>query len=210
MSHPRIAFIGAGNMAASLIGGLLAQGIPASHIRASDPGAEQRAKIAGEHGIALFADNAEAILDADVIVLATKPQVLKDVCLALAPSLQDGQLLVSIAAGIPTTTPWAHVSNPSLLALATQLTAAEFKVDGKSMFKDEFVTCGGVKLSEVDFKTMESRKIPGLHFAGEVLDIDGVCATCGGGGGRGRGPTCPGSPSPDGRGRRSGGHERGE
>jgi predicted flavoprotein YhiN len=42
------------------------------------------------------------------------------------------------------------------------------------MFKDEFVTCGGVKLSEVDFKTMESRKTPGLHFAGEVLDIDGV------------------------------------
>jgi predicted Rossmann fold flavoprotein len=79
-----------------------------------------------------------------------------------------------VAAGIPTTTPWAHVSNPSLQALATQLTAAEFKVDGKSMFKDEFVTCGGVKLSEVDFKTMESRKTPGLHFAGEVLDIDGV------------------------------------
>ena len=79
-----------------------------------------------------------------------------------------------VAAGIPTTTPWAHVSNPSLQTLATQLTAAEFRVDGKSMFKDEFVTCGGVKLSEVDFKTMESRKISGLHFAGEVLDIDGV------------------------------------
>ena len=79
-----------------------------------------------------------------------------------------------IAAGIPTTTPWAHVSNPSLQTLATQLTAAEFKVDGKSMFKDEFVTCGGVKLSEVEFKTMESRKCAGLHFAGEVLDIDGV------------------------------------
>ena len=100
MSHPRIAFIGAGNMATSLVGGLLAQGIPASQIRASDPGAEQRAKIAAEHGIALFADNAEAIAGADVIVLATKPQVLKEVCLALAPSLQDGQLLVSIAAGI--------------------------------------------------------------------------------------------------------------
>jgi len=79
-----------------------------------------------------------------------------------------------IAAGIPATTPWAHVSNPSLQALAGQLTAAEFKVDGKSMFKDEFVTCGGVKLSEVDFKTMESRKCAGLHFAGEVLDVDGV------------------------------------
>ena len=79
-----------------------------------------------------------------------------------------------VAAGIPTTTPWAHVSNPSLQTLATQLTAAEFRVDGKSMFKDEFVTCGGVKLSEVEFKTMESRKCAGLHFAGEVLDIDGV------------------------------------
>jgi predicted flavoprotein YhiN len=42
------------------------------------------------------------------------------------------------------------------------------------MFKDEFVTCGGVKLSEVDFKTMESRQRPGLYFAGEVLDVDGV------------------------------------
>ena len=79
-----------------------------------------------------------------------------------------------IAAGIPATTPWAHVSNPSLQALANQLTASEFKVDGKSMFKDEFVTCGGVKLSEVDFKTMESRQCPGLYFAGEVLDVDGV------------------------------------
>ncbi len=79
-----------------------------------------------------------------------------------------------IAAGIPTTTPWAHVSNPALQTLATQLTAAEFKVDGKSMFKDEFVTCGGVKLAEVDFKTMASRHCAGLHFAGEVLDVDGV------------------------------------
>lgn len=100
MSHPRIAFIGAGNMATSLIGGLLAQGIPTSHIRASDPGAEQRAKVAGEYGIELFASNAEAIAGADVVVLATKPQVLKDVCQALAPSLAAGQLIVSIAAGI--------------------------------------------------------------------------------------------------------------
>jgi predicted Rossmann fold flavoprotein len=78
------------------------------------------------------------------------------------------------AAGITATTPWAHVSNPALQALATQLTAATFTVDGKSLFKDEFVTCGGVKLAEVDFKTMESRLCPGLYFAGEVLDVDGV------------------------------------
>jgi predicted Rossmann fold flavoprotein len=79
-----------------------------------------------------------------------------------------------IAAGIAPATPWAHVSNSNLQNLITQLTRSEFTVDGKSMFKDEFVTCGGVKLSEVNFKTMESRLQPGLYFAGEVLDIDGV------------------------------------
>lgn len=101
MTQPRIAFIGAGNMAASLIGGLRAQGVPAERIRASDPGAEQRAKISAEHGIFICADNAEAVAGADVIVLAVKPQVMKSVCQALAPHLTEGQLIVSIAAGIP-------------------------------------------------------------------------------------------------------------
>lgn len=78
------------------------------------------------------------------------------------------------AAGITLTTPWTGIGNAALAALAAQATAAEFTVVGKSLFKDEFVTCGGVRLSEVDFRTMESRICPGLHFAGEVLDIDGV------------------------------------
>ena len=100
MSTPRIAFVGAGNMAASLIGGLRAQGVDAALLRASDPGAEQRARISAEHGIEVFADNADAVSGADVVVLSIKPQVMKIVCQALAPSLRDGQLIVSIAAGI--------------------------------------------------------------------------------------------------------------
>jgi predicted Rossmann fold flavoprotein len=78
------------------------------------------------------------------------------------------------ATGIPATTQWTGIGNAALGTLAAQITGAEFKVVGKSLFKDEFVTCGGVRLSEVDFRTMESRVCPGLHFAGEVLDIDGV------------------------------------
>lgn len=101
MSSTRIAFIGAGNMAASLIGGLRAKGVAASAIRASDPGAEQRAKITAEHGIEVVADNASAVSGADVVVLAVKPQVMKDVCQALAPALSGDALIVSIAAGIP-------------------------------------------------------------------------------------------------------------
>ena len=66
------------------------------------------------------------------------------------------------------------MANAALAALAQQISACEFKVVGKSTFKEEFVTCGGVRLSEVDFRTMQSRVCPGLYFAGEVLDIDGV------------------------------------
>ena len=100
MSKTRIAFIGAGNMAASLIGGLRAKGLDAAQIRASDPGAETRARVHAEHGIELFADNAQAIDGADVVVLAVKPQMMKAVCEALRPHLTAQQLVVSIAAGI--------------------------------------------------------------------------------------------------------------
>ncbi len=78
------------------------------------------------------------------------------------------------AAGIGLEAQWTTVSDAALRALAAQTGAAEFAVDGKSMFKEEFVTCGGVRLTEVDFRTMESRLAPGLHFAGEVLDVDGI------------------------------------
>jgi len=81
---------------------------------------------------------------------------------------------LAAAAGVEPALVWTSASNEILQALARQLGFAEFTVTGRSLFKDEFVTCGGVRLDEVDFKTMESRRCLGLHFAGEVLDIDGV------------------------------------
>ncbi|MGB6223566.1 aminoacetone oxidase family FAD-binding enzyme [Haloferula sp.] len=69
---------------------------------------------------------------------------------------------------------WPHLTKDTSRRLAAQLGACRFQVDGKSMNKDEFVTCGGVHLSDVNFKTMESRKADGLYFAGEILDIDGI------------------------------------
>ncbi len=78
------------------------------------------------------------------------------------------------AAPIAADATWAGVSNDALRSLALQATASEFAVAGKSMNKEEFVTCGGVSLAEVDMTTMESRVCPGLHLAGEVLDIDGI------------------------------------
>ncbi|HUJ45022.1 MAG TPA: NAD(P)/FAD-dependent oxidoreductase [Opitutaceae bacterium] len=81
---------------------------------------------------------------------------------------------LTAAAGIALANPWTSLSNEALKALAAQLARGEFAVAGKSLFKEEFVTCGGVRLEEIDFRTMESRLRRRLFFAGEVLDIDGV------------------------------------
>lgn len=77
-------------------------------------------------------------------------------------------------ANVPATMRWSHLSTPLLQKMIQQLSASTFEIDGKSTYKDEFVTCGGVALNEVDFKTMQSKRIPHLYFAGEILDIDGV------------------------------------
>jgi hypothetical protein len=79
-----------------------------------------------------------------------------------------------LAAGVAPDTRWSVFPRPMQNKLIQQLLRAEFSVTGKSLNKDEFVTCGGVRLNEVNFKTMESKICPGLFFAGEVLDIDGI------------------------------------
>lgn len=95
---------------------------------------------------------------------------------SVAPAGLPGRLWerLVVAAGVPGDQTWAGVSKERLQALAGQVAQGSFAVAGKSTNKEEFVTCGGVRLREVDFKRMESRLVPGLFFAGEVLDIDGV------------------------------------
>ncbi|HVO33579.1 MAG TPA: NAD(P)/FAD-dependent oxidoreductase [Elusimicrobiota bacterium] len=78
------------------------------------------------------------------------------------------------AAGIPPERRWNGVSNQELRALTAELLDGRYPMTGKSLFKDEFVTCGGVRLDEVDFRTLESKCCRGLYFAGEILDIDAV------------------------------------
>jgi hypothetical protein len=79
-----------------------------------------------------------------------------------------------LAPGIARDTRWAALSGAAQHVLNQKLLRSEFAVTGKSLNKDEFVTCGGVRLNEINFKTMESKICPGLFFAGEVLDIDGI------------------------------------
>jgi len=97
-----VAFIGGGNMAQALIGGLLAEGLPATMIRVAEPVAELRESLAAR-GVGVFATASEAVVGADVVVLAVKPQIIQSVLHELAALVAD-KLVISIAAGVSVAT----------------------------------------------------------------------------------------------------------
>lgn len=79
-----------------------------------------------------------------------------------------------LASEISLETKWADLSKKQLQNLVLQLTNGQFQVNGKSTFKEEFVTAGGIDLKEINFKTMESKLLPNVYFAGEILNIDAI------------------------------------
>lgn len=109
-------------------------------------------------------------------LLAVKSQLPRRAIVSSCPVLLPRRLWekLTAAVGIQKETRWAELPNKTLNLLIQELTQGKYLVNGKGVFKEEFVTCGGINLKEVNFKTMESRCCPGLYLAGEVLDIDGV------------------------------------
>lgn len=110
------------------------------------------------------------------ILLDTKQSQPRKQILTVSPVEIPKRLWQSLVTfiGIDSKMVWADLSKKSLNNLLIELLQGEYLIKGKGVFKEEFVTCGGVNLSEINFKTMESKKCPDLFFAGEVLDIDGV------------------------------------
>ena len=110
------------------------------------------------------------------ILLETKKSQPRKQILTVSPVEIPKRLWQSLVTfiGLDSKMVWADLSKKSLNNLLIELLQGEYLIKGKGVFKEEFVTCGGVNLSEINFKTMESKKCPGLFFAGEVLDIDGV------------------------------------
>jgi pyrroline-5-carboxylate reductase len=95
-----LAFIGGGNMARSLIGGLIARGMSAQSIAVADPVASQLESLAAHFGVRTSIVNVEFALGADLVILAVKPQEMRTVCTLLSPALAPGALIISVAAGI--------------------------------------------------------------------------------------------------------------
>ena len=79
-----------------------------------------------------------------------------------------------LAAGIEHETKWADLNKAQIQNLSKQLTESEFMANGKSTFKEEFVTAGGIDLREINFKTMASKLHENLFFAGEIMNVDAV------------------------------------
>ena len=102
MSNPRICFIGGGNMARSLIGGLIDDGMKPQFVTVSEPDTSRRKELTNDFGVTALADNVAAVNESDIVIFAVKPQVMKTAVLPLAEGLSEKKpLLISIAAGIP-------------------------------------------------------------------------------------------------------------
>lgn len=114
-----VGFIGGGNMARALIGGLIAAGQPPASIAASEPDPTRRERLAADFCIQVSADNREVAAHADLLVLAVKPQVLPQVCQGLRSALARVGLIVSVAAGVPTTSlrSWLASDRPLIRAM---------------------------------------------------------------------------------------------
>ena len=121
----------------------------------------------------LGSDRIESVLE---ILKKVKAEGLKSLIHNVYPEQLAKRFWIKVLekVKIPEDKRWADVSNKELQGLADVLFATHFEVLGKNRYKDEFVECGGVDLKEINFKKMESKICPGLFFAGEVLDIDGI------------------------------------
>jgi predicted Rossmann fold flavoprotein len=120
--------------------------------------------------------NDVATEDAEKIVKELKQEHAKKAVSKKSPFEFPNRLWESLvlASGIEAEIKWADVSKIQLQNLANQLTNACFQVNGKSTFKEEFVTAGGIDLKEINFKTMESKLQENLYFAGEIVNIDAI------------------------------------
>ena len=101
VNKPKLAFIGGGNMARSLVGGLLEKGFYSKNITVSDPLEKNLNQLSQRFGVNTTSDNSVAVRNADLVVLSIKPQIMQSVCKALVVSLKNMPPIISIAAGIP-------------------------------------------------------------------------------------------------------------
>ncbi len=176
MSQPSLVFIGAGNMANSIIGGLVAQGYAPERITACDPSADNLTQLQSRYGIATSDNNASAAAAADVVVLAVKPQVMKIVCQQLAPQLAHRPLIISIAAGIPLSSfdLWLDAELPLVRCMPN--TPALVQAGASGLYANQQTTDQQRQVAEQILSAVGS-----VQWLNSEADIDAVTAVSGSG-----------------------------
>lgn len=154
MKNTRIAFIGCGNMGQSLIGGLIANGHEPDALRGSDTDATKLKMLADKYGIETFADNVDAIAQADVIVLAVKPQMIATTVAGLLGHLQPDQLVISIAAGIRLGTLARLLGEAQSVVRVMPNTPALILTGVSALFPNSSVTPGQRDLAEAIMRSV--------------------------------------------------------
>ncbi len=175
--NAQLCFIGAGNMASSIIGGLIDQGYPARLICAADPDNEQLARLHNETGIVTTTDNRQAVANADALILAVKPQVMNAVCAPLAATVQlKNPLIISIAAGINVRnlTDWLGSDLPVVRTMPN--TPALVQTGATGLYANQHVTATQRALATTIFTSIGLT----LWFDQEA-DMDKVVAVSGSG-----------------------------
>ncbi|WP_020210688.1 pyrroline-5-carboxylate reductase [Gilvimarinus chinensis] len=152
----KLAFIGAGNMAGAIIKGLIEGGYPAEQIRATTRSVDSATQAARHLGIAVSTDNQATCQWAEVIVLAVKPQMLKDTCAELSPALEN-QLIISVAAGIDTATLSQWLGKDLAIVRSMPNTPSQVGVGASGLFANPH--------------TRESER----DFAHQVAEATGLC-----------------------------------
>tara|TARA_R110002072_G_scaffold117433_2_gene248518 strand:- start:624 stop:1448 length:825 start_codon:yes stop_codon:yes gene_type:complete len=141
MENCNITFIGCGNMSRSLIGGLINNGVKTERLLATDPDAGQRQNINQQFGITTLESNEEAVANADVIVLAVKPQVLHQVVSSLANAVKgSSKLLISIAAGVNLNSLAEWLEEPTAVIRVMPNTPALIQAGAAALFANEHAT----------------------------------------------------------------------
>ncbi len=174
-----ICFIGGGNMATSLIGGLIAQGKAADSISVSDPNESQRQQLQQQFAVNTFANAIDATVDADVVVLAVKPQVMKDVALSVAASLSTSTkrpLFVSIAAGIDLFSLQTWLGQKQAIVRCMPNTPSLIQLGASGLFANEHTSIVQKNLAETVLKAAGI-----VQWVQSEAEIDAVTAVSGSG-----------------------------
>lgn len=174
-----ICFIGGGNMATSLIGGLIAQGHPADSISVSDPNETQRSQLETQFAINTFADCGPAMTDADIVVLAVKPQVMKEVALNVASAIDPEAkqpLFVSIAAGINLYSLQTWLGQEQAIVRCMPNTPSLIQLGASGLFANEHTSIVQKNLAETVLKAAGI-----VQWVQSEEEIDAVTAVSGSG-----------------------------